>query len=1026
MLPDVLEQVLKHIFDKYTAGKIELKIKRASLFYGFEIEDCRLRVRKTKEELLYFKRGRFSTFLPALWAGELSIRNLSLEDGRLHINYKKGRWNWGLVFNSRGTKAEDEKEPEEDTKLPDSIPLFFPFRLHAKVDMRNFSYYMEMDKDPQGKLSEVYRRLFALQLEGLDLQLGLITRTFSEIPLSLGMAYLFDTFALAINSQKAMRFSFKSQTELQGQPKLRLFVFRERTKGQAEFHSRFLIDSQDLQFINRKGKKLGIDWQASYDIFYNSQADRLVVNSLELRHQQEPWFFLQAAVNHMSSVRRTLQLDIKDAYLDLEKIGELIAAFASTQKVQMDGKIKIARLSLFGGLDNLRLKSKLEAQNLFLKLGQEHRIQKLLMDLDAQVDIHEFVPLQEETTDYQSKEALALGIFRYLHLRQFEVLHEKAYLKAEADISPQRGTQAQISLRDCKLGFFTENLLEGKGEAQISLRSSSDFTKTNFDLDLTLLNAAYTLERSRSRPVHLSLAAQGNVDFQKGVKLDIHSLKLRGKSIRGRNLLQLRTQGALSFSNAGQSYLLKQSLLSINADRLFPTLPQLLSETLAPLRTFMANDGAKTLALDASILRFQNTKTQSTLLGQGRLDIPSLNLNDLDFTLDLIVADKKIVFHKASIRGLQGALSGYLQGEIEKRKKWEPDLKLGFRVYSNSFARVHENILVQGDLNLEAKLLPEKFWANIDSKDLNLEFLSGNCKTLNNINCKSLFIHNLALDKFQIEHLRYPVPLSKKVLSGAQNNYEQRSYDPNRYNFRIGRVTSSHNPRREYMHPSKRWHYIGRPKTKPGLQAVLAYQNNTLSVDRIEINHFHRQGEGKKGKGWIRNGSIRGKDIYFNLFDLKPKNMSASWKLKIQNLDLSPFLSLSRSNYDGIISADCKGQINGFGDDILERIRGSFIVHQISPEFGGFITRILVPTQVIAFLVRNTLEIPSIKVRLQDGLAYSYIQVQRARIVPGIFISSATEEIKQERMPIAQLLKRAKSESRDFDRSSKKYLQPAP
>ena len=1023
MLPDVLEKLVKNIFDKHTGGKIELKIKKASLFYGFEIENCRLSVRKTKEELLYFKRGRFSTFLPGLLAGEFSLRNLTLEGGRLHIKYKRERWNWGLVFNPKGDQREEEEK--EDIKVPDKISLFFPVRLHAKVDLRDFSYYMDVDKDTKEGLTKAQQRSFALQVEAIDLQLGLITRTFSEIPLSLEIAYLFDTLALAVNPKKSIRFHFQSQAEIKGSPKLRLFVFRERTRGKAEFHSRFLIDSRDLQFRNKRGGTLNIDWQASYDMFYDSQADRLLVNSLELRNKAEPWFSVRAAVNHLSSVRPSLQLDIKDAYIDLQKIGKLIAGLAAMPKVPVDGKIKIAHISLFGGLDNLRLKSKFEAQNLFLKLGQEHRIQKLFMDLDAQLDVHKFIPLQEETTNYQTKGPLAFGLFRYLNLRQFEVLHEKVYLKAEAKISSQKGTEAQISLRDCELGFFTERLLEGKGEAQINLRSSSDFTKTNFDLDLILRNAAYTLRRSRSRPIHLSLRTQGKVDFQKGIKLDLHSLKLRGKNIRGRTLIEFRTQGALAFEDSSQSYLLKKSQLSINTDRLYPTLPQFLSETLAPFRTYMANKASKTLALNSPVLRFENTKSKSILLGQGRLEIPALNLNDLDFAMDIQIGEKQILFKKATLRGLRGALAGDLQGKIEKHKEWNPNLNASFRVFSNTFLRVHENISVQGDLNLKARLLPEKLQASINTNNLNFEFLSGNCKTLNNADCRSLFVHQLVLDNLQIEHLRKPSPFSRKTLSGPQNNYEQRSYDIAKYNFRIGRITSSHNPRREYMQAPKRWHYIGRPGGKPGLRAVLAYQNNTLSIDRIELSRFHLQ-EKQKRVRWLKNGIIRGKDIYFNLFDLKAENMSAAWKLKIQNLDLEPFLPLSRSNYDGIISADFKGQINSFGDDILEKIKASLIVHQISPEFGGFITRILVPAQVVAFLVRNTLEIPSIKFRLQDGLAYSYIQVQRARILPGALLSSASEEIKQERMPIAQFLKRAKSETRDFGESSQTNLQQAP
>ena len=1018
MLPDVLEGLIKHIFEKHTGGKIELEVKKASLFYGLEIENCRLSIRKTKEELLYFKYGRFSTFLPGFLAGEASIRNFTLEDGRLHINYKKGRWNWGKVFNPHGKITEEEEEEEEGGEAPNKISLLFPLRLHAKIDLQNFSYYMKMDGKAGTKAVGTNtqakdKKPFALKVEDIDLHLGLITRTFSEIPLSLEMAYLFETLVLAVNPKKDLRLDFESQVQLQGSPKLTLFVFRERTLGETEFHSRFFFDGSSLQFRNKRGEKLRLDWQAFYDIFYDSQADRLVVKRLEIKKEREAWFSLGAAVNHISSTRRSLQLDIKDALLDLGKIGELIAKMGEMKKIPVSGKIKIARLSLFGGLHNLRLRSKLEAQDIFLKLEQEHRLEKLLMDLNAQVDLHRFIPLQEESTDYQRKEAMALGIFHYLDLREFEFLHEKGRLQAKAHISEQKGTKAEIYIDGLRLGFFTKDILKGKGAGQIKLYSSSDFKKTAFDLNFSLSRASYILRRSRSLPIEISLGAQGKIDFKKGFKLDLDSLDLRGKNIRGQKLLKLRTGASLSFDDSGQSFLLKKSLLSIDNDRLYPTLPQFLKESLRPFRTYMENKGKKNLSLHSPHFHFEKKNQRSKILGQGRIKLPALNLNDLDFVMDIQMGEKDILIKKGKLRGLQGALAAHAQGKIETGKDWKPALDASFRVHSDTFVRVHENISVQGDLQLNAKLLAKNMKARISSKNLNIEFLSGECQSLNHKNCKSFFIHQMALDNFQINHLRHPSPLVKKRLSGPQNNYERSYSPPSQYNFHIGRITSSHNPRGEYAPPANPWHYIGRPgkgRKNSGLRAILAYQNNTIHIKEIEIKRFHRASENKKNKGWKKSGIVRGKDIYFNLFDLQSKNMSAAWKLKIQNLDLEPFLPRSRSNYNGVISADSRGQIRGFEGNILEKIKGSFIVHQISPEFGGFITRILVPAQVAAFLVRNTLEVPSIKLKLQDGLAYSYIQVQRARIFPGALLSSSSEEIKQERLPIAQFLKQARKE----------------
>ncbi len=1031
MLPSNIEKIVIWTFATYTKGEIELKVKRASLFYGFRIEDCKLRVKKTKEEVFSFDKGQFTTFLPALLAGELSIRNLAFDGGSFHLQKKKGRWNWGLIF-----AANDFKETEDDKQgdIPQAIPLFVPVRIHAKVNLHNFSFFMAMDDEPLlakgqqksiGLKKKVSARskgeLFSLLIENMDLQVALISRTFTEIPLSFEMQELFDTLVVVLKLQQPLTLKLPGGL-LKGQPNLQLFVFHERKAGKVEFHSRMHLDTHQLSFVTKGTKKSkALDFLISYDVVYDTLANRLVMRHFDFSYgKKEPWIALQFVVNHVTEKNRSLHVKLKDSRIDLRELSGFLTAFSPNTYTSdpLRGIVELVSLSAFGGLDNLRLNGKVKATGLYLGLvKQPHKIDRLNMDVEAQVDLEQFIPLQDKQKGYVRSRPLSFSIFHKLNMPSLELSHQKVYVQAKAEVSPQTGVDVQMKIRDCDLSFFSDNYLQGLATATLALHSSvGNLEKIKYDLDLAIRDVNYLIKRSRAQPVHLQLRSSGTMDFLRSFGIHVHSLAVQGQNMDGKELLQLKTKGNVFFSEQEQSYVLKDASLLLNADDMYLTLPKFLQDSLELYQSFMANHDGKTMNLQVPLFIFKKNEASIIVRTDGYLEMPVLPLGKLGFVVDLKSQQKKISVNQFKLRGLRGTLEGDLKAMgVKKPKGWQVHADGGLRIFSDTFVKVSKSLALQGGLKLNIKVRPQQIDGYVGIQNLDLEFLSGNCNSLDKSKCKSFFIDDLTLDRTPIHHLLQdyrPINQQDRFL---QKRYQQSSPDKlPKYNLRIGRITSSHNLRGEYnQEKNQRWHYIGHPQGKPGLRAMVSYNHNSLNIPRLDINQFHFVSKGKK-KFWQQNGILRAKNIYIDFGDFNSSKMLAGLQLKVQDLDLEPYFPRANSNYDGIISVNVNVQFYGLDDDLLQKARGVLAVHRISPAFGGFISRILIPTQVVSLLVRNTVEIPAIKVKLQDGLLYSYIQVQRRHFFPGVFFSLVDKEIKQERVPLAQFLKRAQRQAQTF------------
>ncbi|MCB1169087.1 MAG: hypothetical protein KDK25_02075, partial [Leptospiraceae bacterium] len=328
---------------------------------------------------------------------------------------------------------------------------------------------------------------------------------------------------------------------------------------------------------------------------------------------------------------------------------------------------------------------------------------------------------------------------------------------------------------------------------------------------------------------------------------------------------------------------------------------------------------------------------------------------------------------------------------------------------------VHENVSIQGGVNINLDINPSMAVGGIYINDLDIQVNTGNCSNPESPACKRLRIEKLNLN-LPIRHnmaMKDPVRLSDTSSGLALTDTGFRS-EPN---FSVRFVASSHTPGGTYKPES--YFYLGSLDANKGfgMSARVDYRRNVFMIDWLDAR-IYKPRDPDTGELWVSDGTIQGKRIFFNAADLAPANMEYAGFLQIHNLNLAPFFPDSDSSFDGIVSGD----LSVTGRDLSDFIRNTNMrlsIYRISEEFTGFAGRLLIPNDVIAFAVNNTLEIPAIQVELKGGLIYTSVKVKRPSLLSlSLVVRPSEEEIRQERIPLAEFLERARTESTRFAREA--------
>lgn len=987
-----VEKTISDFINQNTKARISMNIIRSSLIYGFEIHNIEL---ATDSGIPIFKADnvRLSLFLPGFFAGHIGVRELTVDNPSIHISRDTSGWNLNALFPS---SPEEEEDDNEEYSFPESINTFFPIKIYSNIKIKDLSFHYHDTLSPDNT---------SFNVEHFNMILSFISKTFREIPLSLDILENFDTIVLAANPFFPVDIDYSNRSSLSGDAVMGVVLYREAGETHTEFLSRLKIDTSKLIASGKGSVEFPLDLSAYYDTSYDPVSDQFKIDAFSIKQGKTPILSLKAIVNRVTNPDRELDLRVLESRIDLEKPGKILNLFIpdSIGPIATSGSLSLDSLFIRGTMDKLAINGKIRSSRMGLKIkNQFHGIKNLDIDINGKVDLYRVVRLKNLPENYDSKSRLAFNLFYYLNINKMEAIYNGATIKANGRIEPESGIHLKAEIANFILDPFSGPYFLGMGFANLNLDSSENFQRIRFNGSVGVRNAQYSIRRSRSSRNDLSLVAEGTLFLiPDNISLNVEKAVLNARNSAGLRTGTIDASGHLRFSGV-QDYKININNIDILYNRLHSTLPGTIQYYMNPYRTYLSEG----FSMNSTMRLLIDNGVKIT--GTAGVSVPYLKIDDLSLNADMEFSENEMSFDRVELKALKDSLLADLQGKMERADRsqsWISDLSFNLSMSQKELLAIHEMLSMKGDLEIDMTMKEDLISGKLYMNDLDLVVNSGNCSSGEQEPCSIWRVYDMDLN----------LPVRHDMGSQSRRKFaENFRIVPenafglfNRSNLTITSISSNRLPSGGFIPGG--YYVFGKyggdgENHDPGLNAVVEYKNNALVVRKLNIG-IHKKNESGR---WIRYGNISGNGLYFHLADLNPVNMEFGGDLRIQNLDLAPYLPGANSDYDGIISAD----INFQGENLNEPLSNTtarVAVHRLSDDFSGFATRVLVPVQTVAFAANQTLEIPSIELRLKSGLVYSSITVNQRGLFSRL-IRPAGEEIKQERIPLAQFLERARSE----------------
>ena len=985
--PSSVQSLLEKTVVAFTDARLRVKVHYASLFFGLHLSDLDLR---TTDDLPIFqaREVRLRLFLPGVLAGHLGVRELSLVEPRLTIQQRPdGTWNTDALT---GPAAPEATEPDPDqTAAPlTHIDFYTPLKLFAYLSVERLSLLVQGND-------------MRFELNDLDLQAGLITRTRSSMPLGLELLDDIESLAVVLGGERATRLSYTAPDgRITGPVDLHLRLHRDTEVSQSHLASKLRLATDALAFTPAGGRTTNLDADLNYDIDYEAEYDRLNIPALELRLRKQPWVSLQGEMLGATHRERILKLTLAPARWDLGELDRVMRGIPGMAAYwpALAGIVNLGRIETEGPMERMNFRGRLDARD--ASIWGNYRFPELRADVSGALDMYRVLPFLNPPDGYDPERTLAFGLIHNLRAPDLYANFNGGIIKADASILPETGIKAIADIQRFPLEFFTGPYLSGLLSSELDFQSTETFETLRLKGIARLDRARYVIDRSRSAPQNARTDLNGLIHItDEAVLLDFENIDLTVRDTAGE--LMVRVLGDLGMRfDEGSFYAIDARKVSVDYPRLRPSLPGYLQYQLGPYRRYLSKGLEVTSKLDLSFYDVYSIK------GDALLTVPFLNIDDLKARMDLAFGSTFMAFRALNITALRNALRAEVKGELRENAAgiMRPNLTAFVDLSRDRNTRIHPNLSMSGKFRMDVNSKPHGTRGKLEAKNFNLNYhgerlIAGGQK------------YGLQIEGVQLElPFQHDIGTEPRRLNERAGELFVRTYGfHNTPNLSVSKVAATHNPRGEYR--PDRYYFLGGPG-QAGVKARIIYEKNVMYIPWLAGVILH----GKSGERGGSAGLISGRNMYFNLADLFLKNMEYGADIQIQDLDLEPYLPYSRGNYNGRISADLRLRGRNLYDP-LRTMNARLSVHKLSPEFSGFATRLVMPERLMAGIVNNTLSIPSIRVELREGLIYSSVTMERGGL-GGRLIRPAREELKQERVPLAQFTARSRRVVNEFGEES--------
>jgi hypothetical protein len=959
--------VLYHsIFNSYTfnyftpqflnPAQFHFKFEYVSLFFGVEIIDIKVKPISTsfKNELLKAKFLKLRYNLIQLLYGKIKLGDIELKEPIVFLEKVDSKWNFQNIIEE--SKEEKKKETEPLEKIHTKLPI--KIYLGLLLDSANIS---------------IRSNDFESDILGLNLQFQLESFRFSELPLNLDSIDLVKYLKINMNPNSTLSIKYKDKDIL--------FENSIDSKIQVEIQEKYQIQSKiqlgnsDLNFKIKDKEYLKKGINLSLESKIDTEKDKIELNTFQFNLDKEEQISLNGSIENYLSDKRKFFLNTNSFQLNLEKLNPYLGFISSTKESSLAGKLEIQKLVLNGDSSNLSIILNSFSKNIYYKTkNKTHSVSLLNLNLNSELDLNsnnlEIPFLKKLETDSELN-------YNFLSLKLKGIYDSKNDLDLLLNVN-----RFHLGVFFNKLNGFFSGEIKAKGKMK-DLNLLAKFNLDSFE---------YFVENSKSAPIFSKLNLNSNLKLKESFQIeDLNfqtlSLKIYNKTFE--ESLNFTSIGKIKLQNDLEVSLDKLSL-KMYMSKFIPSLPLSLKEKFITIKNITSESPELT-----GKINYKKSKTLQDIDLSLELKLPGINLKDSRLISNISLAENLIQIKNFSLKAYKSTLDLDLKGKIELNEKLnhpilknlKPDITARMELKSESPYEIYNRFFFKGFLSIDINFSNYLLNTNFASLDTTLLYSKGECQGVVLKNCKVLNLNSINF-QFPFTH-DFTVLETKNLLEGNKSKFitDSTSKKPN---FTIKNIF--------YTLP-----FVTNPvevvqfKESNGLSMNIESRDNLLFLNAVRI--------------FSLDGIFYSKSIMLNLGNLDPNLIEYDGNISIRDIDLKQLIS--ERTRDRIQDGKLKADLNFSGKGLLDPLQNSniyFSVHQIGEDFGKSVVRVVsTSTFWLDIIISSYSQIDKIQLELSRGLVYSDILFKGA-IIPRLLARFKDNEISQERLPIANFLKKAESE----------------
>jgi len=388
------------------------------------------------------------------------------------------------------------------------------------------------------------------------------------------------------------------------------------------------------------------------------------------------------------------------------------------------------------------------------------------------------------------------------------------------------------------------------------------------------------------------------------------------------------------------------------------------------------------LSLDASFgMKGRKTNAAAVL----KLKAPDFDLTDLRLDADLEQDDavKRVSLKRLRLASEAKGLSVDARGTVDLKTPpiSDSDLRLSVRLAAPEFAAVYGPWKVKGLVDVGAAVRGDMKSGKAYGSIKIGHFFAQNAE-------ERVFVDDLNMD-FPFEFYFTPryrgesrIATDKSLLISNENFREKA-------NFTIASIRAKH-PARDIS-----FQYL------KDFSALMFFRENTFEVPVM--------------RAYVLDGSLYGRNILFNLADMKPRNMEFRMALDVTNVDIGVLDDPDARKKTRDAELSLNANFSGKGVDIDRELsaQGYINIYKIGEKFANRLLKGLSTEKgksklggVAQFAVDNSMNVKDFNFNLDRGLVYATVGFSRRTI--GYLFGVKDEKVEFDRMPIQEYLRKVR------------------